>query len=76
MSRKYAFFFLLLQTKDQTPHYIFILKKLKSLIECTAVTDIDTSGIHALEELLSNLKKRETQVNYLSEKVIIVNLTR
>lgn len=27
-----------------------------------AVTDIDTSGIHALEELNGSLKKREIQV--------------
>lgn len=27
-----------------------------------AVTDIDTSGIHALEDLFKNLKKREIQV--------------
>lgn len=28
-----------------------------------AVTDIDTSGIHALEELYRSLQKREIQVN-------------
>lgn len=29
----------------------------------SAVTDIDTSGIHALEELYRSLEKREIQVN-------------
>ncbi|KAG5541691.1 hypothetical protein RHGRI_021500 [Rhododendron griersonianum] len=32
------------------------------IVEMSPVTDIDTSGIHALEELLSSLKKRDVQL--------------
>lgn len=32
------------------------------IVEMSPVTDIDTSGIHALEELNGSLKKREIQV--------------
>ena len=32
------------------------------MFHAEAVTDIDTSGIHALEELNGSLKKREIQV--------------
>ena len=30
-----------------------------------AVTDIDTTGIHAFEELFKSLKKREVEVNII-----------
>ncbi|KAI8548232.1 hypothetical protein RHMOL_Rhmol07G0257400 [Rhododendron molle] len=32
------------------------------IVEMSPVTDIDTSGIHALEELLSSLRKRDVQL--------------
>jgi len=38
-----------------------------------AVTDIDTSGIHALEELHRSLQKRNVQVNgYLGQEKDLV----
>lgn len=43
----------------------FVVSKL--MVTClinVAVTDIDTSGIHAFEELLRSLQKRDVQVKY------------
>lgn len=38
----------------------------KFSLNVPAVTDIDTSGIHALEELHNSLKKRDVQVTKLN----------
>ncbi|KAF4383448.1 hypothetical protein G4B88_000148 [Cannabis sativa] len=50
------------------------LPKIQHLIvEMSPVTDIDTSGIHALEELYKNLQKREIQLALANPGTIVMD---
>lgn len=69
MSRK-QFFYQRFKTKwPKTDSVLLVSSKLIShgLVFVAAVTDIDTSGIHALEELHRSLQKRDIQVNALPD---------
>ncbi|XP_034680730.1 sulfate transporter 1.3-like [Vitis riparia] len=43
------------------------------IVEMSPVTEIDTSGIHALEELYKNLQKREVQLNLANPGQVVID---
>lgn len=46
------------------------------IIEMSPVTDIDTSGIHALEDLYKSLKKRDVQLALANPGPVLINKLR
>uniref|UniRef100_A0A7N0UN54 STAS domain-containing protein n=1 Tax=Kalanchoe fedtschenkoi TaxID=63787 RepID=A0A7N0UN54_KALFE len=54
-------------TKWNSPRIQFLI------VEMSPVTDIDTSGIHALEELHSSLQKRDTQLVLANPGQVVID---